>query len=444
MASDADAALLMRRAGFGARLDQLGPLRPPSRETIASQLVDAALRAVRPSRPTLLNGSEMEWPKVVRLRAWWYDQMSSASAPLVEKMTLFWHGHFCSGYSKPTTAENLWAQNDLFRRQGLGNYRTLVKAMAVQPAMLRFLDNMDNVKGSPNENFARELWELFLLGPGTYTEADVRTTARAWSGHGIALSNGRDSYVFDAAKHDVTPGSLWGVTRSWNGPDTIDATLDHPVKGPVAARWICRKLWDFFGYTNADASLIDGFAQELLRNRWELAPTLRSMLSHPEMFSSRSRQGRLRSPAEYVVAVARMIGAPATALVPDWFAGQMGQELLNPPDVAGWELNEGWISTGGFWGRASLADSATSILLADRAEERRFASLRIRERTESLTELAAYFGIVPDELSTATRSALLSYRNAQVAAEQRDREWGGFLLLDLVKLVLLSPEFQIG
>jgi uncharacterized protein (DUF1800 family) len=444
MASNSDAALLMRRAGFGCRVDQLSQWRSVTRESMARQLVDTALKAPRAPRPTFLDTDEMEWPKTVRLTSWWYDQMSSASSPLIEKMTLFWHGHFCSGYSKPTTAENLWAQNDLFRRQGLGNYRSLVKAMAVQPAMLRFLDNMDNVKGSPNENFARELWELFLLGPGNYTEGDVRSTALAWSGHGIATTKGRDAYVFDPNKHDYRQSVLWGVNRSWNGPDTVDATLDHHEKGAQAARWICRKLWDFFGYTGAGANLIDGFAAELRANRWELAPTLRSMLSHPEMYSPKSRQGRLRGPAEYVVALSRLLGYSATDFKPDWFAGQMGQELLNPPDVAGWELNEGWVSTGGFWGRGGVADVAVSLLFAERAEQGRFSSIRVRDRSDAVVDLAAYFGIVPEELSAQTRTALVDFRTSQMTAERRDGEWAGLLLLNLVKLILLSPEFQIG
>jgi uncharacterized protein (DUF1800 family) len=444
MANETDLAHLARRMGFGARSDQLRALPALSREQMVDQWLDAAIASPRAGRPALLNTVDTEWPKTVNLRLWWYDQMSSTPVPLVEKMTLFWHGHFCTSHDKAGSAENLWAQNDLFRRLGLGNVRQLTQQMAIQPAMLRYLDNASNVKGAPNENFARELWELFLLGPNNFTQREVTASARAWSGYNIVTTNGQDRFAYRAAAHDERPSTIFGVTKAWKGPEVIDATFDNPVAGRKVAQWLCRKWWEFFAYQGPSDQLVDEFATVLITNRWEISPVLRAMFKHPEFWTQRSCDGRLRSPVEYVVAVARILGVNATKLQPDWFASQMGQELLNPPDVSGWRLNDAWLTTGSYWGRAGVADIAVSILFAEKAITGRFAGIDLRRNESAIDDLAAYFGVTRGALSPTTRQAITNWRSSHLAAEKSENAWGGFLVFNLVKLILLSPEFQIG
>jgi uncharacterized protein (DUF1800 family) len=444
MASEIDLAHLARRVGFGEKLPVLRALPNLTREQMADQWLDAAFYAPRAARPSLLDSGDNEWVKTVKLRAWWYDLMSSTSTPLVEKMTLFWHGHFCSNHDKVVYADHLWEQNDLFRRLGLGNVRQLTQQMAVQPAMLRYLDNMTNVKGTPNENFARELWELFLLGPTGYSQQDVAASARAWTGYGITKVNGKERHVYSAAQHDERPAAIFGTTKSWRGREVIDATLDHPVVGRLAARWLCRKWWEYFAHANPTDAVLDELATVLITNRWEITPTLRALFRHREFWSATARHGRVKSPAEYVVSIARALGIKATALQPDWYAGQMGQELFNPPDVSGWRHNDGWLSSGAYWGRASISDIAVSVLFAEQAHNGRFKGLDLRRSSGPIDELAAYFGIAPATLSTATRNSLAQWRTEQIAAESTEKAWGGFLLLNMVKLILLSPEFQMN
>jgi uncharacterized protein (DUF1800 family) len=444
MATENDLAHLARRMGFGARSDQLRALSALSREQIVDQWLDSAITSTRVGRPSLLSSGAPEWPKTVNLRQWWYDQMSSTPTPLVEKMTLFWHGHFCSSHDKAGGAENLWAQNDLFRRFGLGNVRQLTQQMALQPAMLRYLDNASNVKGAPNENFSRELWELFLLGPNNYTQSEVAASARAWTGYNVVSANGLDRFAYNSAAHDDRPSTIFGVTKAWKGPEVIDATFDNPVAGRNVARWLSRKWWEFFAYQGPTDQLIDQFATVLITNRWEIAPVLRAMFKHQEFWSQQSRHGRLRSPVEYVVSVARILGVDATKLQPDWFASQMGQELFNPPDVSGWRLNDAWLTTGSYWGRAGIADIAVSMLFAEKAITGRFAAIDLRGSGSAIDDLAAYFGITRGTLSTSTRQSVTNWRSSHLAAEKSENAWGGFLMFNLVKLILLSPEFQIG
>src|SRR6185436_2636960 len=174
---------------------------------------------------------------------WWLDRMATVPHPLQEKLALFWHGHFATQYSKVGSAQEMYDQNHLFRTAGAGSFESLVQQMSLQVAMLIYLDNDPNSKGSPNENFARELMELFTLGVNEYTQADIVASARAWSGHNC-LDDDRTQYHFYPTRHDDTNKTFMGVTQNWDGPDIINFLLrDDPTRKNIAARFMATKLW---------------------------------------------------------------------------------------------------------------------------------------------------------------------------------------------------------
>jgi uncharacterized protein (DUF1800 family) len=337
---------LMRRAGFGpTRTDEeFNPGRAVTDvvDGLLTQLPSpdgAPAQAVDPSLD--------EGQRITELRWWWLDRMASDDAPLVEKMTLFWHGHFCSANLKVASAPLMHQQNRTLRAHALGNFRTLAQQIAVDPAMLRYLDNEANVVGHPQENFARELWELFLLGVGKYTQSDVVESARAWTGHGLNSSsdpaNHRTTYEFFPQWHDGGAKTIFGRTGPFDGPGVIDWTLDGPHQQDVAD-FIVAKLWSFFVNPDLINAPLGELAETFISSNWELRPVVRALITHREFYAPRNRFALVRSPVEFAVASMRAAGLSAHDIGPDWPIIAMGQSLFDPPSVAGWPRQGGWVS----------------------------------------------------------------------------------------------------
>lgn len=410
------------------------------------QLVDKYLNAPvsGPNRPAILDSGAEDWEMFVGLQQWWVERMASTS-PLAEKMALFWHGHFCSAYEKVASAPLMWQQIALFRSMGLGNFRSLTKYASVTAAMLRYLDNETNVAGAPQENFARELWELFMLGVGNYTQDEVVDSARAWTGHGLNQWPGkRDRYEFHADEHDNGPKTIFGVTKNWNGPEVIDWTLDHPDKGRVAARFIGAKLWSFFAYENPSPELVDQVATALLGSKWEIKPVLRFIFLHPEFWSDRSRNGRVRSPIEWLVNLTRHLGMPVKDAHPEWFCAEMGQELFNPPDVSGWKLNSYWISTSSYWAKSSFVQYVMWKVW-DESSPLHHLKPDFSAHPDPIGGTFEHLGLPAELISGPTRHALTDWMNKQNAAEGRPEwTWTEWIPLNLFRMVALSPELQVA
>ena len=295
---------------------------------------------------------------------WWMDRMIDAPKPIQEKMAFFWHGHFCSSWDKVNSAWAMMNQNKLFRDQAFGNFRAMTQTMALQPAMLFYLDNLDNVKTSPNQNFARELMELFTLGVvdengvPNYTEDDVTAGARAWTGHGINWTT--YDYKFWTGDHDYGSKTFMGVARNWNGPDIINYLLqENTAKKLVACKFLTRKLWEFFAYQNPSQALVAELAQVLYDNDFAIKPWVRAMLMHDEFYSTTAMQGLVKSPVDFVVACHYYTGYRGANTNPQWYVDSMGQEPFAPPNVAGWKTNAYWVNTSVFGARAEFARDVT-------------------------------------------------------------------------------------
>ena len=425
-------AHLLRRTEYVARDARMTALAASTRE----QAVDNVMAVTVPvALPTYLqNDVEGEgYDQYVYATQWWIDRMCDVPRPLLEKMTFFWHGHFCSGWDKVNSTWAMMQQNKLFRDQAFGNFRSLTQAMSIQTAMLLYLDNIDNVKTSPNQNFARELMELFTIGVGNYTEDDVVAAARAWTGHGINWNTYQ--YQFRSGDHDNGNKTFMGVTRNWNGPDIINYLLQENLTTKlIACKFLTRKLWQYFAYENPPQWLVDDLAQVLFDNDMAIGPWVKAMLMHDEFYSQQAMQGLVRSPVDFVVACQWYTGYRGAVVNPQWYVEGMGQVPFVPPNVAGWKTNAYWINTSSFGARAEFARGITWRLRNGNANE--FSKNKTPE--QAVDYVAAFFGL---NLSQVTRDAMIDYVNVQRANEP----WiGWWEPTNLFTMEMMTPEMHLA
>jgi uncharacterized protein (DUF1800 family) len=388
------AAHLLRRAGFGPLPDEVeravaaGPDRavdalfafpatpePPAVFTdvrAAERQLEAVVAALRAAHEQInlkthpeLRGLYQDMQRehgraLVAVAAWWLDRMAATPAPLQEKLTLFWHGHFTSAFADVQDAIAMFNQNQLFRRHAAGNFAALLDGVARDPAMLRYLNNDANRKGHPNENWARELMELFTMGIGHYTETDVKESARAWTGWTLRdYRTGEDRRIFEFKPqiHDGGPKVFLGQAGPWDGADIMRIILAHEA----TPRFLAGKLAAFFVAPDSDPALVDAMAAQLRAANYELAPVLRSLFRSRAFYRPAVMLAQVKGPVEFAVGAVRHLGINA----PDWVrvyqaAGAMGQRLFFPPTVAGWHGGATWINAGTIFARTDLAAALVS------------------------------------------------------------------------------------
>ena len=291
---------------------------------------------------------------LIAMQQWWLGRMIATPAPLQEKMTLFWHGHFTSSPEKQTSAQELLMQNQLFREYALGNVRDLTLHVSQDPAMLRYLDNNVNVKAHPNENYARELMELFTLGIGNYTEQDIRESARAFTGWTFRRNpDGTGSFVDNRRQHDDGSKTFLGQTGNFNGADIVDIIF----RQPAAPRWFAKKLLSFFVYMDPEPQLVDQVAALIRKNDFEMKPVLSALLRSNVFFSDRAYRALVKSPVEFVVGTHQLFGISEVAPVELATLRAMGQVLFYPPNVKGWDGGAAWVNSATILTRENFANA---------------------------------------------------------------------------------------
>jgi uncharacterized protein (DUF1800 family) len=300
------AAHLLRRAGFGGTAAEVARYAAMDPGTAVDALLhpgDADLAF--PDYPAMdvlyaVNGGKVR----SGTQTWWLDRMLRTRHPLVEKMVLFWHGHFATSIAK-VPAPLMARQIDLFRSQGMGNFRTLLAAVSIDPAMSVWLDNRSNTKAHPNENYAREVMELFALGLRAYTEDDVKAAARAFTGWPY---NGKTMTVaFNPRQHDTDVKTFLGQT----GPFGLTEVVDIIVAQPVHQRFIARKLLEFFVYSDPEPELTEAVAQTYAVSGYDIAKTVGTILRSQVFFSTRAYRALPKSPIEFAIGLLRYTGAAA-------------------------------------------------------------------------------------------------------------------------------------
>lgn len=300
----------------------------------------------------------------LELKTWWMQEMIESPTPLQERMTLFWHNHFATSQQKVPSAQAMWRQHLLLRSQALGNFRTLLHGVAKDPAMLVYLDGANSRKEAPNENFAREVMELFTLGEATqggrYSEQDIKEAARAFTGWSVERED--FSYRYRPAFHDNGSKTLLGRTGDFDGDAALDILLDQPAAGS----FIVGKLWKEFVSPVPDPVQVERIAARFRSSGYDIGVALRELLLTDAFWTDANRGSLIKSPVDLVVGTVRQFGFSFTDATP--FAlktAQLGQNLLMPPNVKGWPGQNDWID-------------ATTLLERKRFTEQLFRAVELK------------------------------------------------------------------
>ncbi|HEX2035823.1 MAG TPA: DUF1800 domain-containing protein [Chloroflexota bacterium] len=345
-------AHLLRRAGFGASALDLQTFTRLGVKGTVDYLVD--YEAVPDDVEERLQRYTLNLDQAGDMQRWWLLRMIYTRRPLLEKMVLFWHGLLVSGTGKvglpqpkpedPNPPNLMLGQNHFFREHALDDFGSLLKGIARDPAMVVYLDSNTNRKGAPNENFARELLELFSLGvtgpqgQPNYTEDDVREAARAFTGWNL---NGQRAFTFYPARHDGGPKTVFGHTGNFGGDEVIDLIVAHPS----CAWYICGRLFSFFAYDDPAPEVLAPLVETFRGSGGSIRAVVRAILTSPAFYSERAYRAKVKSPAELIVGVARALELETDGFGLQGNAQRMGQTLFNPPNVAGWPGGARWLTS---------------------------------------------------------------------------------------------------
>jgi uncharacterized protein (DUF1800 family) len=360
---------LLDRAGFGATDREIREYAALERVQAVDRLLEASRTEAVTAPPAFVHEA-IERPGKLRddpearkallrklalqgleLRAWWLEEMLATPSPLTERMTLFWHNHFATSQRKVRAPQLMYRQNLLLRREALGNFATLLHAIAKDPAMLVYLDNARSRRGAPNENFAREVMELFTLGVGRYTEADVKEAARAFTGWSVDPASG--AYLYRPFFHDGGEKAVLGRRGNLDGDQVLDILLARPE----TSRFIAAKLWREFVSPTPDPAEVERLAKVFRDARYEVKPLLRAILLSDAFWAPRNRATLVKSPVDVVVGTLRTFDIQPADLRPAAVAcAMLGQNLFAPPNVKGWPGGDAWIDSATLLGRRQFVD----------------------------------------------------------------------------------------
>lgn len=351
---------LYLRAGFGADLATIDAGLALDPEQLVDQLIDQALAAPPPEAPFwgywsrqdyIDNGDvdmEMYFTHKYELRMRWTREMISDS--FRSKLALFWHNHFVTEEEVYDCNAFMWAYYDLLHRQAFGNFRTFVEEMGKNPAMLVYLNGNRNFAAEPNENYARELMELFTMGEGNgYTQNDIVEVARALTGWWVNMYDCDPEVFFVAENFDNTPKTIFGQTGNWGYDDVHE--LIFTARAQETAYHICEKLYRFYVYEKTDPAVVNALAQTFIDSGWEISTVLRQLFKSAHFFGDQLINTRIKSPFEVMVNLFTLTGMQAETDYPDeaistltYYAQEIGQETFNPIDVAGWPGYHTWLN----------------------------------------------------------------------------------------------------
>jgi uncharacterized protein (DUF1800 family) len=364
---------------------------------------------------------------------WWLDRMVRTSRPLVERMTLLWHDWFATSVDGVGSQKLMLDQNKLLRRLSLGSFETMLREVTKNPAMLLWLSGTENSKWSPNENYARELMELFTLGAGRgYTERDVREQARALTGFANDWRKGAGTvnFRFERDRHDAGHKRVFGKTGRFDWQDAVQLCLDHPSH----PSFFVDKLWGYFVPVAPDAASRRSLIA-LYERDFQILPVVEAILRHPALYTG---PRMVKPPVVYTAGLLRALGRSVDTLAWAWLSGQSGQRLFRPPNVSGWD-DERWLDTATFRGRWEVANYASRpYALTDKQAE------ALPSEPKALVEAAIAFWGSPT-LRPETRAALIGF--ATKAMSDADSKWKRtsyrFLTANALRqLIAVSPDLQ--
>jgi uncharacterized protein (DUF1800 family) len=366
---------------------------------------------------------------------WWLDRMVRTTKPLHERMTLIWHDWFATSNDMVGSPKLMLDQNELFRSHALGNFAELLHAVTKDPAMLVWLNGIDNERGAPNENYARELMELFTLGadrPGGYTEQDVREQARALTGFRADWDDDAGRLVnfrLDARHHDTGRKTVFGKSGNFDWQDACRLVLAHPNH----ASFFVGKLWSYFVPTAPDTATLNGLVA-LYKDGFEVRPVVEAILRHPAFYTG---PAMVKPPVVYAAGLLRAVGRGIDTEAWVWLCDEAGQRLFYPPNVAGWDDSR-WLDTASFRGRWDIANYAFE-------KSSRDDKSRKLPKTAAKLYAAAHASWVAPHLSAGTQKLLQAFvaRALDDAKEKWEQDAYPPLVFNALRqLVAVSPDFQ--
>jgi uncharacterized protein (DUF1800 family) len=435
-ASTQQLAHLLRRTGARVDMTRLAQLQQLELGAAVDAVCDFS---VNPALQLPPQGSD-EWAWGNQVRNQWFDRLATLPNPLEAKLVLFWHGHFATSLGKVGNYPLMIRQYETLCRLSAGKFEDLAQAIALDPAMMLYLDNFSNTKRSPNENFARELMELFTLGVNRgYVQSDVTEAARAWTGYGIKwMENAPPIYEYHPNDHDSGNKTLFGITKAWTGPQMI-SEMCVGSRQRQTAEFLVKKLWSFFAYENPDASLIAMLADEYIAEGLHTQNFLRRMFKRDEFYSDRAMQGRVKSPMEWGAMLVAASGATSSEVGMADLTASAGHEFFSPPNVAGWKNNRVWINESVVW----VMDSAAKHVAWRSVDDPKlspptrsfFASIPAMTPAVAVAAMERQFGLF---LSAATRQSLESW----LTNLRQQNNWGQ--VPTLLRLMALTTEARLA
>lgn len=448
------AAHLLRRAGFGGTPAEIDDLHGRGLEEAVSRLVDYDAIDLT-AYEAALAARNYNLLQTRGIQQWFMDRMAFSPRPLQEKMTYFWNLHWTSGITKVRGVNLMLNQNRTMRQYALGGFDDVVVKISQDPAMLVWLDNWLNRAGRPNENYARELMELFCLGIGHYSETDVRECARALTGWTVQNYTRNDNYngatfLDSAATHDNGVKTLLGMTGNWTGYDAIGIILNlADSQGSVSGRFIGEKLWTFLAYPYPPEHIIAELRDVYVSSNRSIREVVRRIFLSEEFYEAHARKTWVRTPVEYAVAAIRMLEGNSDFATPTNSLSGMGQLLFDPEDAKGWDWGVSWMNTGTLFARASMANTLSTNrgTTGTRFDPNRILAGRDASTATRVVDIVADRLNVTD-VAPDVRNAWIDYMNRNDdgtlgtwtnTTTNVDKKVRG-----LVHLMLTSPPFELA
>ena len=455
-------AHLLRRFGLGASESELNYYMQDGLKSAVDKLLNCE---------SIPEAYEFSWDIVQNAK----DQIKPAQAvvgyaarmmmtrrPLLEKMTLFWHNHFATSAEKVTNGPLMIQQNEILRKNALGNFKTLLLEVSMDPAMLIWLDGQDNIKGRANENFAREVMELFTLGVGNYSEKDIQEAARAFTGWSFVRGRGKAEkasaeFMFKPVLHDDGYKTVLGKSGNLTGEDVIGILCANPR----VATFITTKLWNWFVYPNPDPATIKPFADDFYRSGLDIKTLLRSIVTSNEFYSEKAYRRLIKNPLDFCLTTVRAMGigeSMATRLAPtsaDEKASRariapaagvstamkaQGMWLLYPPDVSGWKPGEPWITSATMVERISWANKIMGTAKGNIGRYPIYSLLAGDPTPMGIAQKLASIYDAP--FSNAKLATLAQAANQALNGQELTQQNANAVAADVLRLIFGSPEFQ--
>ena len=417
---------LLGRSQFGytpAELEQAvtGGLNATVDRLIATQPESAEFRQAEEA----LRKTAFATGEITDLKIWWLYRMWATANPLAEKVALFWHNHFATSNDKVRSIPQMLAQNELIRTHGLGSFKSLLHGMSRDTAMLVWLDGNANRKRHPNENFAREIMELFALGVGNYTEKDIQEAARAFSGWHVR----EGAFWFNQLQHDESTKTVFGKSGNFDGAAIVDLCLEQPA----CARFLGMKLLKTFVCPDPSTEQIDAVAARIRAHDYNMSPVMRELFSSQLFFGASCRRNVIKSPLDLVVGSLRSLAATVKWPPVARLLANLGQDVFEPPSVKGWEGGRLWINSSSILLRTNFA---TELASGDQIATLRTAILDLAAVASDAVATQIEKLLLGGHTDAALHSEIVTHhQRVEGSAEQK--------LRSILQLVMSLPEFQL-